>query len=244
MFNAGSLTFQEFIMSESLPLATIQEAVLEFLRGRDDAVVFGAQAVNAYVPEPRMSQDIDLLSTRAAELAEELRAHLGDQFHVAVRVREVADGRGYRIYQIQKTGNRHLVDIRLVATLPPSQRISQVLVASPEELIALKVIAYYQRRGQPKSGTDWRDVAMLLLTFPELKSNDGLVTERLKAESAGEDVMSLWSDLFPQMRIVCEEIGKMTLLNEELQIHWTNIAPLLTIRNEREYNAAVKRITG
>jgi HTH-type transcriptional regulator/antitoxin HigA len=39
-----------------------------------------------------------------------------------------------------------------------------------------------------------------------------------------------------------EEIGKMNLLNDELQIHWTNIAPLLTIRNEREYNAAVKRL--
>lgn len=162
-------------MSETLPLATIQEAVLEFLRGRDDAVVFGAQAVNAYVPEPRMSQDIDLLSTRAAELAEELRAYLSNQFYVAIRVREVADGRGYRIYQIQKTGNRHLVDIRLVQSLPPSQRIAQVLVASPEELIALKVISYYQRRGQPKSGTDWRDVAMLLLAFPELKRNNGLV---------------------------------------------------------------------
>ena len=185
-------------MSESLPLATIQEAVLEFLRGRDDAVMFGAQAVNAYVPEPRMSQDIDLLSTRAAELAEELRAHLSDKFHVAVRVREVADGRGYRLYQIQKTGNRHLVDIRLVQSLPPSQRISQVLVASPEELIALKVIAYHQRRGQPKSGTDWRDVAMLLLAFPELKQNDGLVKERLKAEGAGKEVMNLWSDLVKQ----------------------------------------------
>jgi len=185
-------------MSESLPLATIQEAVLEFLRGREDAVMFGAQAVNAYVPEPRMSQDIDLLSTRATELAEELRAHLSDKFHVAIRVREVADGRGCRLYQIQKTGNRHLVDIRLVQNLPPSQRISGVLVASPEELIALKVIAYHQRRGQPKSGTDWRDVAMLLLTFPELKSNDGLVADRLKAESAGEEVMNLWSDLVKQ----------------------------------------------
>lgn len=182
-------------MSETLPLATIQEAVLEFLRGRDDAVVFGAQAVNAYVPEPRMSQDIDLLSPRAPELAEELRAHLSDKFHVAMRVREVADGRGYRLYQIQKTGNRHLVDIRLVTSLPPSQRISQVLVASPEELIALKVIAYYQRRGQPKSGTDWRDVTMLLLAFPELKQNDGLVTERLKAENAGEEAMKLWQEL-------------------------------------------------
>jgi HTH-type transcriptional regulator/antitoxin HigA len=39
-----------------------------------------------------------------------------------------------------------------------------------------------------------------------------------------------------------EEIGKMTLVNEELQAHWMNIAPLLTIRNEREYNAAVKRL--
>ena len=34
----------------------------------------------------------------------------------------------------------------------------------------------------------------------------------------------------------------MTLINEDLQIHWMNIAPLLTIRNEREYNAAVKRL--
>ncbi len=35
-----------------------------------------------------------------------------------------------------------------------------------------------------------------------------------------------------------EEIGKMTLLNEELQVHWTYIA----IRNEREYNAAIKQL--
>ncbi len=34
----------------------------------------------------------------------------------------------------------------------------------------------------------------------------------------------------------------MTLVSEELQVHWTNIAPLLTVRNEREYNAAVKRL--
>ena len=34
----------------------------------------------------------------------------------------------------------------------------------------------------------------------------------------------------------------MTLVNDQLQIHWANIGPLLTIRNEREYNAAVKRL--
>lgn len=198
MFNAGSLTFKEFIMRESLPLATLQEAVLEFLRGREDAVVFGAQAVNAYVPEPRMSQDIDLLSTRAPELAEELRAHLSDKFHIAVRVREVADGLGFRLYRVQKPANRHLVDIRMVETLPPARKIAEILVASPEELIALKVIAYHQRRGQPKSGTDWRDVAMLLLSFPEMKVENGPVAERLRAEHADEDVMKLWAELVRQ----------------------------------------------
>jgi hypothetical protein len=198
MFNAGVLTFQEFSMSESLPLATIQEAVLEFLRDRDDAVVFGAQAVNAYVPEPRMSQDIDLLSPRAAELAEELRADLSERLHVAIRVREVAQGRGYRLYQVQKSGNRHLVNIRPLLTLPPARRIAQVLVASPEELIAQKVIAYDQRRGQPKSGTDWRDLAMLLLTFPELKRETGPVADRLHAANATERSLELWREVVKQ----------------------------------------------
>ena len=34
----------------------------------------------------------------------------------------------------------------------------------------------------------------------------------------------------------------MTLVNDQIQIHWTNIAPLLIIRNERDYNTAVKRM--
>ena len=34
----------------------------------------------------------------------------------------------------------------------------------------------------------------------------------------------------------------MTSVNKELQVHWANIAPLLCIRNEREYNAAIKRL--
>lgn len=34
----------------------------------------------------------------------------------------------------------------------------------------------------------------------------------------------------------------MTLVNKQIQTHWTNIAPLLVIRNEREYNAAVERM--
>lgn len=198
MFNAGALTFQEFMMRETLPLAKIQNALLEFLRGRDDAVMFGAQAVNAYVEEPRMTQDLDLLSVRADELAQELKDYLKDRFHIAVRVRRVGKGRGYRLFQIQKNGSRHLVDLQSVEMLPLSKRIAKVLVAAPEELIARKVIAYHKRRGQPKSGTDWRDLMMLLLRFPELKSDTGPVIDRLKAAKADSKIMSVWKDLVKQ----------------------------------------------
>lgn len=172
--------------------------MLEFLRDRNDAALFGAQAVNAWVDEPRMTQDIDLLSARAADLAEEIRLWLAERFQIAVRVQEVKAGLGYRIYQLQKTGNRPLVDIRSVEALPPSQRIEQVLVVSPATLIALKVIAFQQRRGKPKAGTDWRDIAMLLLAFPDLKVHPGPVTQQLLAEQAQPEILLAWQDLVQQ----------------------------------------------
>jgi hypothetical protein len=198
MFNAGALTFQEFMTGEPLLLATIHQAVLEFLRDRDDAVVFGAQAVNAYVDEPRMTQDIDLLSPHAKELAQELRDYLSQQFHIAVRVQQISEGKGYRLFQIRTSGNRHLVDVRPVQTMPMAERIAQVLVMAPAELIASKVIAYHQRRGKPKSGTDWRDLAMLLLKFPKLKRDPGLVTDRLHAAGADPAVLAVWKELVAQ----------------------------------------------
>ncbi len=88
MFGTDMLAIQEFVTPEPLPLSTIQSAVLEFLRGRDDVVLFEAQAVNAYVPEPRMAQDIDLISVRAAELTAELRTYLSQKFFVAIRIRK------------------------------------------------------------------------------------------------------------------------------------------------------------
>lgn len=208
MFGFGALTFREFAMQESLPLATLHNAVLEFLRGREDVVVFGAQAVNAYVPEPRMTQDIDLLSPRAAEFAEELREHLSRTFHIAVRMREIGEGRGYRLYQIQKGGNRHLVDVRPVATLPASRRIADVLVIAPADLIASKVIAYHQRRGHPKSGTDWRDLAMLLLAFPELKQHPGPVSALLETHEDSAGVLSTWQELVAQEIKPLDEDGE------------------------------------
>src|SRR6516164_1056737 len=157
MFGDGSLTFREFIMREPHPLAVIQDAVLEFLRGRDDAVLYGAQAVNAYVQESRMTQDVDIASTRALELAEELRKYLNEKFHIAVRVRKVREGLGYRIYQVRKPENRHLVDVRPVEALPPVKRVRKVLVVTPPELIANKVISMVGRKQKAKGRIDEAD---------------------------------------------------------------------------------------
>ncbi|MDX2041799.1 MAG: nucleotidyl transferase AbiEii/AbiGii toxin family protein [Acidobacteriota bacterium] len=185
-------------MKEALPLATIQNAVIDFLRGRDDVALFGAQAVNVYVNEPRATQDVDLMSTRAADLAEELRDHLSRLFHVAVRVREIKDGLGYRIFQLQKTGNRHLVDVRSVASLPPIQIIEDIQVLPPAELIASKVISHHQRRGKSKSWTDRRDLVVLLLAFPDLKSDPNPVKECLLKAQANPEVLRLWHELATQ----------------------------------------------
>lgn len=198
MFNADVLTFQEFKMQESLPLATIHTAVLAFLSNRDDVVLFGAQAVNAYVNEPRMTQDIDILSTHAETVAELLRNELSSQFNIAVRVRTVAQGQGFRLYQLRKEGNRHLVDIRQTDTLPASQAIAGIQVLAPADLIASKVISYYQRRGKPKSGTDWRDLALLLLTFPTLKTETGEVAALLQNSGVEQEILDLWLEFVAQ----------------------------------------------
>lgn len=184
-------------MHESLPLAKIQEAVLEFLQGRDDAALFGAQAVNAYVSEPRATQDVDILSTRAKEFAEELREALSERFHIAIRVREIGE-KGLRIYQTRKEGSRHLIDIRNEAVLPPTQTIENIRVLTPVELIASKVISYESRRGKPKSGTDWRDIAMLLLRFPDLKVAEGEVTEALAVRKADANALRSWNNIVEQ----------------------------------------------
>ena len=185
-------------MGETLPLATIQAAVFAFLQNREDVVVFGAQAVNAWVSEPRMTQDIDLLALNATDLAEEIRQMLSEQFQIDVRVREVKTGLGYRVYQLQKSGNRHLIDIRTVEQLPSFKRIEGVLIIAPADLIAQKVIAFYKRRGKPKAGTDWRDIAMLLLTFPEFKENPSLVANTLQNAQASAEVLAAWQDLAQQ----------------------------------------------
>jgi len=198
MFGDGALTFREFAMREPVPLATIHDAVLEFLRGRDDAAVFGAQAVNAYVDQPRMTQDVDILSTRAAELAEELRFVLNERFGIAVHIRNVAQGAGYRIYQVRKPKNRHLADVRSVEQMPPCNRFDKVLVLAPAELISRKVLSMVSRRNTAKGMTDAADLRRLLLAFPDLKTEEGEVADALQAIEAPSTTLDVWQQLVAQ----------------------------------------------
>lgn len=204
MLNADVISFREFVMHEPLPLSKIQEAVLEFMQGRDDAVLFGAQAVNAYVDEPRATQDVDIMSNRAPEFAEELRAYLTERFHIAVRVREIRD-KGLRVYQVRKEGNRHLVDVRIVNSFPNHQAVDSINVLTPVELIASKVISYDSRRGKPKAGTDWRDLGMLLVRFPDLKTADGEVSKTLTDRDATDLAIEFWQEMVEQDFTVDED---------------------------------------
>lgn len=191
-------------MHEPLPLSRIQEAVLEFLQGRSDAVLFGAQAVNAYVSEPRATQDVDIMSTRAKEFAEELREHLSERFHIAVRVREIGD-KGLRIYQVRKEGNRHLVDVRIQDIFPENQRVEDISVLTPPELVASKVISYISRFGKAKSWTDRRDLTVLIARFPELKVRNGGVERLLREANAEEKAIKFWHELVEQEPVVEED---------------------------------------
>ena len=208
MFGDGALTFREFAMREPHPLATIHDAVLEFLRGRDDAVLYGAQAVNAYVDEPRMTQDVDILSPRAADFADEICSFLHRQFRIAVRIRRIQEGVAYRIYQVRKPKNRHLVDVRKVPAMPPTQRVDDVLVLTPTELIASKILSMVGRPKTAKGLIDQADLRRLLLAFPELKHHTGTVHDRLDAaisEGADPQVLPTWKQLVDEEIIPDDE---------------------------------------
>jgi hypothetical protein len=142
-----------------------------------------------------MTQDVDVMSTRAEAFAEALRTCLSSTLRVAARVRVVAPALAYRIYQVRKPRNRHLVDIRQVEMLPPFRVIEGVRVVTPEELTAMKIVSMAARRGRPKELSDRLDVRRLLLALPDLKRDVGAVSERLHGMGAPTDALALWREI-------------------------------------------------
>jgi len=187
------LALQEYVTHQKVSLADISRAVASFIAGRRDAVVFGAHAVNAYVGEPRMTSDIDVLSTNAEALAEELRDYLAAKFHIAVRVRAMTKkSAGYRVYQAMRPKNRALVDVRQEDNLPETVSKRGVRFVEPVALLAMKVNSYVARRNQVKGDTDRIDIRRMLVTFPKLRKLGGEVTRKLISEGASDDVLKAW----------------------------------------------------
>jgi hypothetical protein len=189
------LTFGEYMTHESPTLAEVFRVVFDQLRAREDAVLFGSHAVNAYVEPPRMTADIDLLSPDARGVAGDLQELLARTFHIAVRVPTVAQGRGYRVYQVRKppAKNRHLVDVRQVDELPATNRIEDVRVVVPVQLVVLKLTSYAARRHTEKGLTDKLDVVRMLRAFPEFRSERGPVAAKLR--DAPAEVRAAWSEI-------------------------------------------------
>ncbi|MEJ7699331.1 MAG: hypothetical protein WKF71_06745 [Pyrinomonadaceae bacterium] len=61
-----------------------------------------------------------------------------------------------------------------------------------------EVVSYHSRRGKPKAGTDWRDLAVLLLQFPELKSETGIVSDILRQREIDKKVLGVWREIVAQ----------------------------------------------
>jgi hypothetical protein len=179
---------------EQVPLAAIFREVLAHLATRTDCVVFGAHAVNAYCEPERMTADIDVLSTDASGLAEDLRALISERFRIATRVREVVVG-GLRVYQLRKPKNRRLVDIRQVSQLPPFREIGRIRVVDPAELVVMKAIAIAARKGKEKGLSDRLDLHRLLRAFPDLREEIGPVPSRLAALGADAAALTAWREV-------------------------------------------------
>jgi hypothetical protein len=192
-------------MREAVRLHRVQAAILEFSRGNRDVVVFGAQAVNVHVQTARTGEDVTLPAAEPPRVANELARALADRLHIATRVREVATGRGFRVYQVRKEGNRHLADIRAAEfALGDSLELDGIRYVSVPLAIALKVRALVARRMCPKGGTDLADLRRLLLAHPELRAEGGPVSEALRRVGASEAAWNAW-----------EEIRTGTIVSEE-----------------------------
>jgi len=193
--NDSPLAFNEFVMRVGIPLSQIHHIVFSYLKDRKDIAIFGAQAVNAYVDEFRMTQDVDVMALDAELLATSIRDHLHQELKIAARVSSVANGQGFRVYQVQKPKNRRLVDVRQIEKLPDYELNDGIQVVAPLELIALKVISMSARLHTPKGLTDHADLMRLLLTYPIYKKNPQNVAELLGRHSANLLAQQVWQEI-------------------------------------------------
>ena len=181
------------ILREPPPYAAaLHLAAVRALKGRTDAALFGTHAVNAYVSEVRATPDVEVLATRPAEVAATMVDAVRKRCGVTLLITEGRNG--LVLNRPDRPRGSRIADVRPVDRLPPVRRIERVLVVAPAELIAGKLAVAAARAGWPRSYTDHRDIYALLLTFPELKTEEGEVRDRLLANGAPPEAWEAWSE--------------------------------------------------
>ncbi len=65
----------------------------------------------------------------------------------------------------------------------------------PADLAAMKAISMTARGGQEKGLSDRLDLHRLLRAFPDLRIDEGVVAERMRALSAGEPALAAWREV-------------------------------------------------
>jgi hypothetical protein len=68
-------------------------------------------------------------------------------------------------------------------------------VVAPADLAALKVQSIAARKGREKELSDRLDLHRLLRAFPDLRTDEGAVAQRLRAAGAEDAVLTLWRTL-------------------------------------------------
>ncbi len=79
--------------------------------------------------------------------------------------------------------------------LPACNRLRKVLILTPAELIGRKLVSMISRPETPKGLTDAADLRRLLLTFPELQTEEGPVAETLRGMQTPDEAFLAWRDL-------------------------------------------------
>ncbi len=126
-----------------------------------------------------MTQGINF-HTRMEAVAMELRDHLVARFRIALRLWDLGQDKGLRLYQLLKEGTCHLVGVRPVGTLLDSRRFAgiQVLVIGrPGGGQSPGLPPAAQATSAAQIGATWRSCS---LAFPELRADDGPAAERLQ----------------------------------------------------------------
>jgi hypothetical protein len=199
------LSLKEYLMREELPRATLHEAIFDFCRSHPELVVFGAQAVNVYLPDDqvRMTADVDVFSPAPALTANALAQELNRQFFIGMRVREVRPSIGYyRVYQaraVHQGGHRHLVDVRAA---PPggleTLEREGVRYVTLGTLVAMKLAAHQRRARTPKGLIDRADLERLLWAHPELRTSRDVALALARIAPGDGRLVQAWEALLLQ----------------------------------------------